>query len=52
MQEQTVEVQPDTAASIQEQEEINQLDYIARYVWSIQCENAALRQRIALLEAV
>jgi hypothetical protein len=33
-------------------EENGQLEYIARYIWSVQRENEALRQRVALLEAV
>jgi len=42
-----------TVAAPAEQEEDKQLDYIARYVWSVQQEDKALRDRIALLlEAV
>ena len=35
----------------QPQEKNRQLNYIARYIWTVQRENEALRQRIALLEA-
>ena len=35
----------------QPQEKNRQLNYIARYIWAVQRENEALRQRIALLEA-
>jgi hypothetical protein len=52
MQGQLAKATRDTDAPGQSQENESGLDYIARYIWSVQRENEALRERIALLEAV
>jgi len=53
MQGQVIEADRESAAPGQPQENEKQLDYIARYIWSVQQENKALRERIRLLlEAV
>ena len=48
------EVEAERAEAAPERQEDNrQLDYIARYLWSMQRENEVLRERIALmLEAI